>query len=171
MPHVNSTVTQLTGKSIKWFPVASPGLLEILKTSYTQRGYPTHAVRMHLLLLLLTPPSPSLLGTETWGTISSKKKKLGGLSHIKEKNKKKKLGTETDIKEKKTRYGDLGDYLISKGASDTVVNKQGLTCYEGLDRQRQVSFTSIVGLFYFHSEQARADILQGPGPPVPGSFF
>jgi ankyrin repeat protein len=26
----------------------------------------------------------------------------------------------------------LGEYLISKGADDSITNKQGLTCYEGL---------------------------------------
>ena len=33
-------------------------------------------------------------------------------------------------------YADLGDYLISKGANDALKNKQGLTCYEGLDQVR-----------------------------------
>ena len=36
-------------------------------------------------------------------------------------------------------YADLGDYLISKGADDSLKNKQGLTCYEGLDKVRQAS--------------------------------
>ncbi|CAM9178964.1 unnamed protein product, partial [Ectocarpus fasciculatus] len=30
-------------------------------------------------------------------------------------------------------YGDVGEYLIRKGADDTVRNKDKLTCYEGLD--------------------------------------
>ncbi|KAJ1495501.1 ankyrin repeat-containing domain protein, partial [Baffinella frigidus] len=29
-------------------------------------------------------------------------------------------------------FTDLGNYLISKGADDTVQNFAGLTCYEGL---------------------------------------
>uniref|UniRef100_A0A7S2KYF9 WW domain-containing protein n=1 Tax=Leptocylindrus danicus TaxID=163516 RepID=A0A7S2KYF9_9STRA len=29
-------------------------------------------------------------------------------------------------------FDDLGDYLISKGADDSIVNVDGLTCYEGL---------------------------------------
>jgi len=36
-------------------------------------------------------------------------------------------------------YGDLGDYLISKGANASIKNKNGLTCYEGLDVSRQAS--------------------------------
>lgn len=39
-------------------------------------------------------------------------------------------------------YGDLGDYLISKGADPKIVNKNGLTCYEGLDVVRQASARS-----------------------------
>lgn len=29
-------------------------------------------------------------------------------------------------------YSDVGDYLVSKGADDSIRNKDGLTCYEGL---------------------------------------
>jgi ankyrin repeat protein len=29
-------------------------------------------------------------------------------------------------------YAEVGDYLINKGADDTIKNKDGLTCYEGL---------------------------------------
>ena len=36
-------------------------------------------------------------------------------------------------------YGDLGDYLISKGANATITNNNGLTCYEGLDVKKQAS--------------------------------
>mmetsp|Transcript_3239 Transcript_3239/g.5213 ORF Transcript_3239/g.5213 Transcript_3239/m.5213 type:complete len:342 (+) Transcript_3239:153-1178(+) len=36
-------------------------------------------------------------------------------------------------------YGDLGDYLISKGADQSIKNHNGLTCYEGLDKERQAS--------------------------------
>ncbi|EKX47900.1 hypothetical protein GUITHDRAFT_93862 [Guillardia theta CCMP2712] len=36
-------------------------------------------------------------------------------------------------------YGELGDYLISKGANDALKNKNGLTCYDGLDQTRQAS--------------------------------
>jgi len=32
-------------------------------------------------------------------------------------------------------YEELGEYLISKGADDTIVNADGLTCYEGLDKE------------------------------------
>ena len=30
-------------------------------------------------------------------------------------------------------YTDVGDYLVSKGADDSIRNKDGLTCYEGLE--------------------------------------
>mmetsp|Transcript_10966 Transcript_10966/g.25701 ORF Transcript_10966/g.25701 Transcript_10966/m.25701 type:complete len:155 (+) Transcript_10966:1-465(+) len=36
-------------------------------------------------------------------------------------------------------YGDLGDYLISKGANPKTKNKNNLSCYEGLDQTRQAS--------------------------------
>ncbi|KAJ1493071.1 ankyrin repeat-containing domain protein, partial [Baffinella frigidus] len=39
-------------------------------------------------------------------------------------------------------YGDLGDYLISKGANANLKNNNGLTCYDGLDQTRQASFSS-----------------------------
>jgi len=29
-------------------------------------------------------------------------------------------------------YNEVGDYLVSKGADDSIRNKDGLTCYEGL---------------------------------------
>ena len=32
-------------------------------------------------------------------------------------------------------YEDLGNYLISKGADDSLTNAEGLTCYEGLSLQ------------------------------------
>jgi hypothetical protein len=32
-------------------------------------------------------------------------------------------------------YGDVGEYLVSKGADDTLRNKDGLTCYEGLSEE------------------------------------
>ena len=30
-------------------------------------------------------------------------------------------------------FDELGEYLISKGADDSLQNAHGLTCYEGLD--------------------------------------
>lgn len=30
-------------------------------------------------------------------------------------------------------FTDLGEYLVSKGADDSVLNKSGMTCYEGLN--------------------------------------
>ena len=30
-------------------------------------------------------------------------------------------------------FESLGEYFISKGADDSIVNAAGLTCYEGLD--------------------------------------
>ncbi|KAL7528461.1 hypothetical protein ACHAXR_002457 [Thalassiosira sp. AJA248-18] len=30
-------------------------------------------------------------------------------------------------------FDDLGEYLISKGADDSLTNSNDLTCYEGLD--------------------------------------
>lgn len=32
------------------------------------------------------------------------------------------------------KFTELGDYLLSKGADDSIVNAEGLTCYEGLDQ-------------------------------------
>jgi hypothetical protein len=32
-------------------------------------------------------------------------------------------------------YTDVGEYLVGKGADDSVRNKDGLTCYEGLDAE------------------------------------
>ena len=32
------------------------------------------------------------------------------------------------------QYIPLGEYLLSKGAKDTIVNNAGLTCYEGLSK-------------------------------------
>lgn len=32
-------------------------------------------------------------------------------------------------------YSALGDYLVSKGANDGLCNVDGLTCYEGLNRE------------------------------------
>jgi DNA repair exonuclease SbcCD ATPase subunit len=40
-------------------------------------------------------------------------------------------------------YGDLGDYLISKGANAALKNNNGLTCYDGLDQIRQASAVRI----------------------------
>jgi len=31
-------------------------------------------------------------------------------------------------------FTELADYLISKGADDTILNNDGLTCYEGLSK-------------------------------------
>jgi hypothetical protein len=32
-------------------------------------------------------------------------------------------------------YTEVGDYLVSKGADDSILNKDGLTCYEGLGKR------------------------------------
>ena len=39
-------------------------------------------------------------------------------------------------KRKKQTYNhyELADYLLSKGADDSLLNAEGLTCYEGLHR-------------------------------------
>lgn len=31
-------------------------------------------------------------------------------------------------------FEELGQYLLSKGADDSILNADGLTCYEGLSR-------------------------------------
>ena len=32
------------------------------------------------------------------------------------------------------KFETLGEYLLSKGADDSITNAEGLTCYEGLDQ-------------------------------------
>jgi hypothetical protein len=45
-------------------------------------------------------------------------------------------------------YIPLGEYLISKGAKDTIVNMFGLTCYEGVSPDK-VRFPSLVSQCLF----------------------
>ena len=41
------------------------------------------------------------------------------------------------------QYIPLGEYLISKGAKDTIVNNSGQTCYEGLNRANAWNYIKI----------------------------
>jgi len=53
--------------------------------------------------------------------------------------------------------GDLGDYLISKGANDTVKNKQGLTCYEVISLNMYVCIDICKSFTYMRRARAKTE--------------